>query len=357
MSDSSALVVAILLLAGNAFFVGAEFALISARRSRLEPMVAAGTLGARTTLKAMERVTLMMAGAQLGITACSLGLGALGEPAVAHLLEPVFDAVRMPESLVHPVSFALALALVVYLHIVLGEMVPKNIAIAGPERTALILGPVLYAVVIALKPLLVVLNGIANALLRVVGVEPAEEVASVFTREQVATMIAESSREGLLEEEEVGLLEGALDLQDRTAADIMVPIGDVRSVPGDAPATDVHAAAVETGFSRFPLLDATGDPVCYVHVKDVLPAKGERVAGFPVPDGSRRHLPDVAPTASVSQVVQALRAAGAHLGRVVGPGPAATGPAGGSRSEVLGIVTLEDALEELIGEVKDPAHR
>jgi len=350
VNDSTALVVAVLLLAGNAFFVGAEFALISARRSRLEPMVAAGTLGARTTLKAMERVTLMMAGAQLGITACSLGLGALGEPAVAHLLEPAFEAVRMPESLVHPVSFALALALVVYLHIVLGEMVPKNIAIAGPERTALILGPVLYVIVVAFKPLLVALNGIANALLRVVKVEPAEAVASVFTREQVATMIAESSREGLLDDEEVGLLEGALDLQNRTAADIMVPIGQVRSVPGDAPATDVHTAAVETGFSRFPLLDADDDPVCYVHIRDVLPAKGERVAGSPVPDGSRRYLPDVAPTASVTQVVQTLRAAGAHLGRVVGTGS-------GTGSGVLGIVALEDALEELIGEVKDPAHR
>ena len=238
----------------------------------------------------------------------------------------------------------------VYLHIVLGEMVPKNIAIAGPERTALVLGPVLYGIVWLLKPLLVVLNGVANVLLRLVRIEPAEEVTSVFTREQVATMISESNREGLLDDDEVHLIEGALDLQDRTAADIMVPMDQVRAVPGDAPATAVHAAAVETGFSRFPLLDADGAPVCYVHVKDVLPAKGERVAGFPVPDGSRRHLPDVPPTASVEQVVQTLRAAGAHLGRVVRAD--ASGRAG-----VVGIVALEDALEELIGEVKDPAHR
>ena len=351
MSDSTALLVAVLLLAGNAFFVGAEFALISARRSRIEPLVEAGTLGARTTLRAMERVTLMMAGAQLGITACSLGLGALGEPAVAHLLEPVFEALRVPEGVVHPLSFAIALSVVVYLHIVLGEMVPKNIAIAGPERTALVLGPVLYAIVWVLKPLLLLLNGIANVLLRLVRVEPAEEVTSVFTREQVATMISESNREGLLDDEEVHLMEGALDLQDRTAADIMVPMAEVRAVPDRASATDVHAAAVETGFSRFPLLDDAGDPVSYVHVKDVLPAKGERVAGTPVPEASRRHLPDVPPTASVEQVVQALRAAGAHLGRVVRADPAGRG------AGVVGIVALEDALEELIGEVKDQAHR
>ncbi|WP_336922500.1 hemolysin family protein [Aquipuribacter sp. SD81] len=345
MSDQTAVLVAVLLLAGNAFFVGAEFALISARRSRIEPLAEEGRRGARTTLRAMERVSLMMAGAQLGITACSLGLGALGEPAVAHLLEPVFEGLGVPEAFVHPIAFAIALAIVVYLHMVLGEMVPKNIAIAGPERSALVLGPMLYGVVTALKPVIVLLNGLANLLLRAVRVTPTDEVASAFTREQVATMIGESGREGLLDTEEVGLLEGALDLVDRTAGDIMVPRDQVRTLPTDARASDVHAATVETGFSRFPLVDASGEPVSYVHVKDVLPPKGERVNGRPVPAGSRHPLPDVQAAASVEQVVQALRAAGAHLGRVV------------RGEEVVGLVALEDALEELIGEVRDPAHR
>ncbi len=345
MSDQAAVVVSLFLLLGNAFFVGAEFALISARRSRIEPLADAGRLGARTTLKAMENVSLMMAGAQLGITACSLGLGALGEPAVAHLLEPGFEALGVPEGFVYPISFAIALSVVVYLHMVLGEMVPKNIAIAGPERSALVLGPLLYGVVTALKPLILLLNGGANLLLRLVRVTPADEVASVFTREQVATMIAESQREGLIDDEEADLLGGALELQDRSAADILIPNDEVRSVPDDARAHDVHNAAVETGFSRFPVLDAAGVPVSYVHVKDVLPVKGERVPQDPVPAARRRHLPDVQASASVEQVVQALRAAGSHLGRVVQGGT------------VLGIVALEDALEELIGEVEDPAHR
>jgi CBS domain containing-hemolysin-like protein len=345
MSDQTALLVSVFLLIGNAFFVGAEFALISARRSRIEPLAEAGRLGARTTLKAMENVSMMMAGAQLGITACSLGLGALGEPAVAHLLEPGFERLGIPDAFVYPISFAIALSVVVYLHMVLGEMVPKNIAIAGPERSALILGPLLYGVVTAIRPLILLLNGAANLVLRAVRVEPADEVTSVFTREQVATMIGESQREGLLDDEEVDLLEGALDLLDRTAADIMVPIDQVRSVSSDARAKDVHAAAVETGFSRFPVLDAQGVPASFVHVKDVLPAKGERVNGQPVPVASRRHLPDVHATASVEQVVQALRAAGSHLGRVV------------LGDRVVGIIALEDALEELIGEVRDPAHR
>jgi CBS domain containing-hemolysin-like protein len=345
MNDQAAIVISIVLLIGNAFFVGAEFALISARRSRIEPLVEAGRLGSRTTLKAMENVSLMMAGAQLGITACSLGLGALGEPAIAHLLEPGFEALGVPEALVHPISFAIALSIVVYLHMVLGEMVPKNIAIAGPERSALVLGPLLYGMVTVIKPLLLLLNGIANLLLRSIGVTPRDEVTSAFTSEQVATMIAASQREGLLDAGEVDLLEGVLELHGRAATDIMVTNDRVRSVPSDVRARDVHAAAVETGFSRFPILDDNGVPVSYVHLKDVLPVKGERGIDGAVPAASRRNLPDVQAAATVAEVVQALQAAGSHLGRVV------------AGDRVVGIIALEDALEELIGEVKDSAHR
>jgi CBS domain containing-hemolysin-like protein len=147
MSDTTAFVVAAVLLAGNAFFVGAEFALVSARRTKIEPRAATGSRTARTTLRAMENVSLMMAGAQLGITACSLGLGAIGEPAVAHLLERPFATAGVPDAVLHTVAFTLALAIVVFLHMVLGEMVPKNIALAGPERSTLALGPPLLAVI------------------------------------------------------------------------------------------------------------------------------------------------------------------------------------------------------------------
>ena len=134
MSDLGGVLLAIVLLALNAFFVGAEFALLSARRSQIEPRAQEGSRAARTTLRAMEHVSLVMAGAQLGITVCSLGLGAVGEPAVAHLLEPAFHAMRVPDAALHPVAFVVAMSIVVYLHVVLGEMVPKNIALAGPDR-------------------------------------------------------------------------------------------------------------------------------------------------------------------------------------------------------------------------------
>src|SRR6478736_10067716 len=181
MSDLTAVFVAIALLAFNAFFVGAEFAHVSARRTQIEPRARAGSSMARTTLRAMENVSLVMAGAQLGITICSVGLGAIGEPAVAHLLEPGFHAARMPDNLLHPVSFAVALSIVVYLHVVLGEMVPKNIALAGPERAALLLGPPMMAFVTIIKPVVIALNGAADGVVRLLRLEPASAVASTFT--------------------------------------------------------------------------------------------------------------------------------------------------------------------------------
>ena len=178
MSTGLAFTVAVLLLVANAFFVGAEFAVMAARRSQIEPMAADGSRRAKETLWAMEHVSSMLATAQLGVTVCSLGLGAVAEPAIAHLLEGAFEAVSLPEGLVHPVAFGLALALVVYLHVVIGEMVPKNLAIAGPERAALLLAPALVWLSRALSPLIQVLNGVANWVLRRMRVVPSDEVTS-----------------------------------------------------------------------------------------------------------------------------------------------------------------------------------
>src|SRR5829696_601297 len=169
MSTGTAIVVSLILLTANAFFVGAEFALIAARRSAIEPRAAGGGWAARTTLAAMENVSLMMAAAQLGITICSLGLGYLGEPAIAHLLEVPFEELGVPEAPLHPLAFAIALSIIGYLHVVLGEMVPKNLALAGPDRAALLLAPPLTFVVRLLRPVIAVLNWIANSTLRLVG--------------------------------------------------------------------------------------------------------------------------------------------------------------------------------------------
>ena len=187
-SDLFGVGLAVVLLALNAFFVGAEFALLAARRSQIEPRAQEGSRAARTTLRAMENVSLVMAGAQLGITVCSLGLGAIGEPAVAHLLEPLFHAARVPDDFLHPVSFVVAMSIVVYLHVVLGEMVPKNIAIAGPEAAAILLVPPFLVFTTAARPLIAFFNFLANGVLRLVGVEPRDELEAATDRACLGAM-------------------------------------------------------------------------------------------------------------------------------------------------------------------------
>src|SRR5690606_29543641 len=178
MSTTTALVVGLVLLAGNAFFVGAEFAVISARRSAIEPLAQAGDRRAVTVLWAMEHVSLMLACAQLGVTVCSTGLGIVAEPALAHLLEGPLHALGMSEDLTHPIALVVALSLAGYLHVVLGEMVPKNLAVAGPDRAVMWCGPPLVLLGRALRPVIAALNWIANHAVRLAGVEPKDEVAS-----------------------------------------------------------------------------------------------------------------------------------------------------------------------------------
>ncbi len=340
MGDWGGVLIGVLLLAGNAFFVGAEFALISARRTQIEPRAEQGSRAARTTLRAMENVSVHMACAQLGITACSLGLGAVGEPAVAHLLEVPFAAVGLPEPLVYPVSFAIALAVVVFLHMVLGEMVPKNIAIAGPERAALVLGPPLAAIVVVLKPIVHALNAVSNAVLRLMKVTPRDEVATTFTSGEVAGLIAESRQEGLLDDDEEDLLTGALEFADLTVADVVLPRDGLVVLGQGDTSEQVQAATARSGFSRFPVVDGDGEPVGYLHVKDALHRRGDTSTAGEL----ARPLPTLAVDDPLRDALGVMRDAGAHL--------AAVRDAGGRLS---GVVALEDVLERLVGHITDGA--
>lgn len=344
MSDGVALLVALALLAGNAFFVGAEFSLISARRDRLEGMADAGSAGARTVVKAGEQLSIMLAAAQLGITVCSLGLGSLGEPAVAHQLERVFDPLGVPEALLHPIAFVIALGIVTVAHILLGEMVPKNIAIAGPERTALWMVPPLVAWMRLMRPVITVLNWIANHVLRAFGVEPKDELETAYTPDELANMIADSSREGLLDSEEHRRLTQTLSTARRTVADVLVPIDRVTTVPAEPVLADIEHAVAETGFSRYPLRADTGVLVGYLHVKDVLAIAGEDPQ-TPVPAMTVRPLPEVSAGEKLDEALAGLRRSRSHLAR-------ATGADGAT----VGVVALEDLVEEYVGTVRDATH-
>jgi CBS domain containing-hemolysin-like protein len=342
VSAGMAIGISVALLGLNAFFVGAEFALISARRSAIEPRAEEGSRRARVTLAAMENVSLMMAGAQLGITVCSLGLGYLGEPAVAHLIEGPLESVGVPEGLVHPIAFAIALSFVAFLHVVLGEMVPKNIALAGPDRSALALGPPLALIVRVLHPGISALNWIANRTLRLIGVVPRDEVASTFTRDEVAGLILESRREGMLDEHGGERLVGAIEFERRSAESVLLPLAQLETVSETVTPAELERIAARTSFSRFPV-HRDGDLIGYLHIKDVLEFEDVH-RNRPIAPAWIRPLPEIGLGEGLRDTLSSMQDVEAHLARVVSP-----------EGKLLGVIALEDVLEELVGEIRDEA--
>ncbi|HEX5115630.1 MAG TPA: hemolysin family protein [Pseudonocardiaceae bacterium] len=344
MSVGLSLFVTVLLLLGNAFFVGAEFAVITARRDRLEALAAEGRTRARMAIRAGHDLPLLIAGAQLGVTVCSLGLGALAEPAVSGLLERPFDAVGVPDAVVHVVGFVIALCIVTMLHTLFGEMVPKNLALAGPERAAMWLVPVHFAFCRATKPLLLLFTALANGVLRLLRVRPKGELDNAYTTDELASLIAESREEGLLEGAESRRLEQTLSSAAHTVADVLVPMARLTSLPAGPSVGDVAAVVETTGFSRFPLLTEDGRLVGYLHVKDVLDLLDDDPAQL-VPRSRFRGLPEVPTDARLDEALTALRRTNSHLAKAVQPD-----------GVVVGVVALEDMVEEYVGTVRDATH-
>lgn len=341
MSPGMTLAVAGLLLA-NAFFVGAEFAIISARRSSIEPRAAAGSRAARTVLWAMENVSLMLATAQLGITVCSVTLGVVAEPALAHALEPVLESLGVPLAATHGIAVAIALLVIVGLHVVVGEMVPKNAAVSSPDRAALVFGPPLVAIARAARPIIGALNWVANGIVRLLGFEPKDEVTSAFTADEVHSIVERSSAEGTISDP-TGLLTTAIEFSERSVEEVMVPADQVHAVPRGVTVDGLEDAATRTGFSRFPVSE-DGALVGYLHIKDALYARpGEREE--PIQAWRVRDLPTIAHDAQVESALALMRRSGAHVAAVT------------RDSTTLGIVFLEDIIEELVGEVRDSLAR
>ncbi|MCW4354490.1 hemolysin family protein [Hoyosella sp. YIM 151337] len=349
--DLLAIGLMIVLLLGNGFFVGAEFALISARRDRLEALEEQGHKRARSVIHAGEQLSRMLAGAQLGITICSILLGRVAEPAIAHLIEVPLEAIGIPSALLHPIAFTIALAIVVVLHILVGEMVPKNIAIAGPERTAMLLVPAHVFVTRLMSPLISLYNFLANLTLRLFRVQPRDELDSAVSVRELADMLRESRSEGLIDEDEHRRLVRTLRTAGRTVADVLIPVTRVRSLPlaaGGPTLSAIENAVAETGFSRYPVADVSGEYVGYLHLKDALDAVIDDAAGpaTVLPADLIRPLPAIAGSTPLDEALAALRLESSHLGKVVS-----------STGRTVGIVALEDLVEEFIGRVRDSTHR
>ncbi|MEU7499797.1 hemolysin family protein [Streptomyces griseofuscus] len=330
------LLIGLATLVVNAFFVAGEFALISVRRSQIEPLAQEGDRRARSVLWGLEHVSALLAAAQLGITLCTLVLGVVAEPAIAHLLEPVFHAVGVPLGVGHVVSFVIALTLATYLHMLLGEMVPKNISLAEPVRAALLLGPPLVALSRALRPVIFTVNAFANALLKLLRVEAKGEVAATFTDAQLAEIVKDASEAGLIDDRAQERLHDALELGSRPVRDVVVPLERVVYAQVGVTPEQLERLSAESGFSRFPVVDPGRRIVGYLHVKDALDA---------LPKDLPFELRDMRPIARVKadtpldDVLTAMRGSRNHVAAVLG-----------DDGRLAGLVTMEDVLRELFGQ-------
>ncbi|MEV0382959.1 hemolysin family protein [Nonomuraea sp. NPDC050643] len=328
------IILSLALLALNALFVAAEFAFVSSRRHRLEEMASGGNrlvrLAAKSAVGGSRRLSLMLAGAQLGITLCTLGLGQVTEPAIEHYLEPVFAAVGLPEALRLPIALTFALALVTFLHMVVGEMAPKSWALTHPERAALILTFPFRAFTTLMRPLLSTLNGLTNVILRLFGVQTRDELATTRTPRQLALLVGESGRMGLLDRAEHDLLTRALRLNSQGIEHLMVPLDQAVTVPPSAGAEEIKAAAARSGHLRLLVTGADGVQGA-LHARDALLKPAMTAAELSKP------VPRLTCTTQVPEAVTALQEARSHLALVTD-----------HDGKVIGMVSLTDLLNELL---------
>ena len=345
INQALGIVLAILLIGVNAYFVGAEFSLISARRDRLEALAEQGKARAVTVIRAGEQLPAMLAGAQLGVTIASLLLGRIGEAAVASVLRTAFGLAGLHPALLHTLSLVIALAIVVTLHVLLGEMVPKNIALAGPERTAMLLVPPYLVYVRAARPFIAFYNKCATLVVRALGVEPKDELDVTVSTAELGEMIAESVSEGLLDPEEHTRLTRALQIRTRVVGDVAVPLADIQAIPVAAADSGPMVGAVEqalaqSGYSRFPVVDLDGKFIGYLHIKDVLTLNDDPKTVIDL--ALVRPLPRLAKSLPLADALSRMRRSNSHLALV-------TDDAGG----VVAMVAMEDLVEDLVGTMRD----
>jgi CBS domain containing-hemolysin-like protein len=333
-----ALMVMVLLLLMNGFFVAIEFAFTAASPHALS---ARTTRSARAAIAAIEDLSFTLAGAQLGVTIASLLLGFVAEPAVASLLESLLGFANIPTQLLHTLSFIVSLSIVVFLHMVVGEMAPKNVSISDPERFALMLAIPFRIYATVLRPVIWLLNELANLGLRLVRIDPGD-VGEVHTADDLALMITAGRRAGVVEEFAHRLLTGAIDLAELEATHVMVPRPDIVAVPLNTTYRELERVVTEVGHSRIPVYSESLDDIRgFVHAKDLLrlsPAEYDH----PVPESMIRRALVVPESARVDRLLQDMRRQRSHLAIVID-----------EHGGTAGLVTMEDIVEEVVGEIRD----
>ena len=331
----------IVLLAGNAFFVAGEFAVMGARRAQIEPRVEDGSKLAKYALFAMEHVTDILAICQLGITVCSLLILNVSEPAIAYIFTVPLEALGIDAGFAGTIAFILALIIVTFLHVTFGEMVPKNAAVSIADRAVLILAPPLVFLDKVFKPVIRILNWSANIILHLFKVEPKQEVTSTYTLEEVQSIVAESQRTGLVDDQ-TGLLSGALSFSDIPAKDVMVPIDQIISIDSTATPEDFDQAVRKTGLSRLVVEDTSDDTVIgYLHIKDLMSIPNERYTA-PIPVNRVRSMVNITEDKHIDDALTVMQRIGVHMARVQD-----------AHGTTVGVLFLEDVIEVLVGEIRD----
>lgn len=340
MSDWAGIAWLVVLLLGNAFFVGAEFAVMSARRSQIEPLAEAGSKRAKITLGAMENVSLMLACSQLGITVCSLLILNVSEPAIHHLLAAPLHLLGISDAVAAPTAFVVTLLLVTFLHVTFGEMVPKNMSVSAADKAALLLAPPLVFISKIFHPIIAALNWSANHIVRLFGITPQDEVSSSYTLEEVQSIVEESTRSGLVDDQ-TGLITGALEFSARTAGDIMVPLPQLVTLPVEVTPVEFERQVGKMGFSRFIFADDDHELIGYLHLKDVMRIPLERYE-TPIGEARVRSLENLSAGEEIEDVLDKMQRTGTHIARVID-----------EAGKTLGALFLEDVIEELVGEIRD----
>jgi CBS domain containing-hemolysin-like protein len=338
--------VGLLLTIGTGLFVASEFALVNLDRADLESRRQAGETRLSLTISALRITSTHLSSAQLGITLTTLLTGYTMEPAISNLLAPVFDAWGIPSGVARPLSAVIGVAVATVFSMILGELVPKNFALAIPRQTAKLVMPFQVAFTTVFRPAVVVLNGSANGVLRAVGIEPKEELSGARTAEELSSLVRRSASAGVLEEDTASLLDRSLTFARLSAADVMTPRPSIHALAADDSAEDVIQLARRTGHSRFPVYGEDMDDITgIVHLKAAVGVPRERRSDVPAAALATEPLrfPEAV---HLDALVAELRARGYQMAVVVDE-------YGGT----AGVVTLEDLVEEIVGEVLDEHDR
>lgn len=341
MNAGLALALAVALLIANAFFVAVEFALVATKRAQIEEQAAAGNRRAKAALRAVTDLNTQIAGAQLGITMCSIALGLLAEPSVAKLLERTVLS-GLSDDARHTVGLIIALTLVTFLHILLGEMVPKNIALADAPRTTMWLSPLHAMFVRFARPLVWLLNILSNVVLRLIGVQPIDERDEAKTAEELSVLLAEARQEEVLDENDFTLLSNTLELGERSIRHAMVQWDRVDTAAARSSVRSIEASMARSGHSRLALVDGDGEPVGWVHAKDLL-AVDSSVWDDPLPGHRRRALLRFEIDTAVEDALEKMQTAQQHFALAV------------RGDNIVGVITLEDVLEILVSGLAEAA--